>query len=330
MARSSFERTLHGIWYGDSSGVSVLLRPLAWLFGGLVALRRWAYRAKLIARHKVPVPVVVIGNISVGGTGKTPLVEWLAVELTARGYRPGIVSRGYGAKLKGAARMVTTDSRVEEVGDEPLLLARRTGVPVCVCAERVRGAELLVTAGVNLIIADDGLQHYRLARDVEIAVIDGQRGLGNGLLLPAGPLREPPSRLTEVDFVFVNGADALETGYRFDLLPGDAVPMDGGKSRALSHFHGQRVWSLAGIGNPERFHEVLSTTGIDGVPVDVPDHGFVSLPELRKKHPWPILMTEKDAVKYPDAPLDNLWYIPVVVQLSDQARQAVLDRITAL
>lgn len=311
-------------WYRNSV-LAILLQPVAYVFQAVVAMRRWAYRRGFIRRHTISVPVVVVGNLTVGGTGKTPLVAWLAHELIQGGRKPGIVSRGHGGHMNRRPTMVTPTSDAKDVGDEPLLLAIRTEVPVCICVDRVAAArQLLSQADVDIVISDDGLQHYRLSRDLEFAVLDAQRMLGNGRLLPAGPLREPPQRLREVDVVFVNGPSAYPGAHCFELSPGDAIELGRKSGCALSEFCGKRVWSVAGIGNPERFHSMLASFGIEPVPVDVADHGLISLLALRNEAPYPILMTEKDAVKYLADPVADSWYVPVTVKMSQAARDAVM------
>jgi tetraacyldisaccharide 4'-kinase len=341
---AGIERRVERLWYGDSvvsKAVSLVMLPFSLLFHVVVALRRAAYRRGWFASTRVAVPVVVVGNIAVGGTGKTPLVAAFVRRLTGQGVRVGIVSRGYGRATDGGPVVVAPDSTTAEVGDEPLLLARRTGVPVCVCRDRVAAAETLVReANVEIIFSDDGLQHYRLQRDLEIAVIDGARGIGNGFMLPAGPLREPADRLDTVDFVFVNGGSGATDeqgpdgrdfdGHAFVLKPDGVVGLDGASTERLETFAGQRVWALAGIGNPQRFFTTLASAGIDARPVDVPDHGRVSLPHLRDRHAWPILMTEKDAVKYTDKPVADAWYVPVDARMSPDSETLVMRRIQQL
>ena len=235
----SVARRIERLWYGDST-IAVLLAPFAWLFRWLVALRRLAYRLGWFASVRCGVPVVVVGNITVGGAGKTPLVGWLAKRLAADGRRVGILSRGYGGMATGEPRFVTRDSEAREMGDEAVLLAQSSPARVCVCADRVAGAQRLIAeANVDVIVCDDGLQHYRLERDVEIAVVDGVRGLGNGRMLPAGPLRERPERLAEVDFVFINGDSSTIPGRRFELRPGAAVELGSATSRELCEFGGR-------------------------------------------------------------------------------------------
>ncbi len=237
---------LHRAWYGGHGWYRVLL-PLSGLYWLLSALRRFLYRAGLLPTRRANVPVVVIGNITAGGTGKTPVTVWLATALAERGFAPGIVSRGYGGSQSGASMRVDARSDPAVVGDEPVLIAMRTGRPVVVDADRVRGAAMLVQDGADLVIADDGLQHYALARDYEICVVDGARGLGNGMLLPAGPLREPVSRIAEVDQVLVNGRlreqhGAMPTGMQnaieFRLVAKDACRLNGSVTRPIEQFRG--------------------------------------------------------------------------------------------
>jgi len=201
---------------------------------------------------------------------------------------------------------------------------------VCVCPDRVAGARLLIdTVGVDAIVCDDGLQHYRLERDLEVVVIDGGRGLGNGRLLPAGPLREPRSRLSEVDLVFYNGA-ATAAGHSYTLRPGQVHGLGQVADRDLESFRGQRVWAVAGIGNPQRFVTTLRDAGIDPQLVEVPDHGVVELGALRREQSWPILMTEKDAVKYLGSSIDDVWYVPVDVVMPSAAAAALMGRVREL
>lgn len=316
-------------WYGRSRWFVALL-PLSWLFRIGVFLRRAAYRRGAIPRFRLTVPVIVVGNITVGGTGKTPLVAWLARELTHRGRRPGIISRGYGASPSVAPRIVAPNSPAAEVGDEPVELRRKTGVPVCVCADRVRAGHALIAQGVDVLIADDGLQHYRLGRDLEIAVLDGGRLLGNGRLLPAGPLREPMARLEEADVVLVNGDAAFPDALNFCLVPKSVEPLAGGYRVDLRHFSGQRVWSVAGIANPGRFVDMLEAAGIEAVMAAVPDHGMIRLDVLREKEAMPILMTEKDAVKYSDTSANDVWFVSVDIKMPDAtcaALSAAIDGV---
>lgn len=318
------------MWYGTSV-LAVLLVPFSWVYAAIVALRRACYRAGLIESVSCGVPVIVVGNVTAGGSGKTPLVAWLVARLEDAGWRPGIVSRGYGGRIGRRPVIVDTQSRAGQVGDEPLLLARRTGRPVCVCADRVAAVQhLLREADVNIVVADDGLQHYRLGRELELLVIDGERGLGNGRLLPAGPLREPVARLAEADFVFINGRAGEIPGHVFELVPDRVHTLNGTETRALDEFGGRRVWAVAGIGNPERFYALLTGSGIDFEPVAVADHGMIDLDSLSAEHDRPILMTEKDAVKYPGCSRAEVWWVPVDVSMQDESESALMGRIEQL
>lgn len=321
---------LQALWYGGS--------PLAWLllpFAGLFALvtggRRLAYRAGWFRVHRLPVPVIVVGNVTVGGTGKTPVTGWLAGLCRQAGLRPGIVSRGYGGRPSPAPRLVGADDDAAEVGDEPLLLRRQTGVPVCVHPDRVAAGQRLIEEGVNVVIADDGLQHYRLHRDLEIAVLDGERRLGNGFLLPAGPLREGAARLRGVDLVLVNGGRAEAGEFALHARIGRLRALDGSAHCELDVLRGQDVRVVAGIGNPGRFHGQLAAAGLRVEPVAVPDHGRVDLPALARASRVPIVMTEKDAVKY--RPVHGgcpVWVAELEFGVPDAVGARVLDRLRGL
>jgi len=304
-------------WYRRSRWL-LLLWPLSWLFCLLVVLRRRLYRTGLLKSHRLPVPVLVAGNITVGGSGKTPLVLWLADYLRQQGYRPGLVSRGYGGKAGQWPQTVTPKSEPSLVGDEALLLVRRSGCPMVVGPDRVAAArQLLAGQDVDVIIADDGLQHYRLQRDIEIAVLDGERRLANGLCLPAGPLREPASRLAEVDFVVSNGA-AQPGEWPMRLRGETAVALQGGGRRPLSAFAGTVVHAVAGIGHPARFFDALRQQGLEIIPHPYPDHHPYTGGELEYTDEAPVLMTEKDAVKYLDYATERHWYVPVTATLPDE------------
>jgi tetraacyldisaccharide 4'-kinase len=297
--------------------LSALLYPLGLLFRTIVALRRAAYRSSLLTSHRLGVPVIVVGNITVGGTGKTPLVLWLAEFLLGRGFHPGIVSRGYGS-AEGSPRRVTPASDPASVGDEPVLLAQRSGCPVWVGTSRVAAGEALLRANAecDVLLSDDGLQHYALARDVEIAVVDGERGLGNGFMLPAGPLREPPSRLRTVDAVVVNGsAQSFATPTR-----GHSMKLEGRELRNLlnpdyvvgpAHFQRQRVHAIAGIGNPRRFFADLEALGLQFEPHVFPDHHAYAPADIAFRDAEAILMTEKDAVKCAAFAAETHWVLRV-------------------
>ena len=309
--------------------LSTALWPVAALFGLAVAARRTAYRRGWMASLPAGAPVVVIGNISVGGTGKTPITGWLAQRLMASGVKPAVVSRGYGGQRRSEPVAVTARSDAAAVGDEPVMLARQTGCPVWVCTDRARAARRAVREGANIVLSDDGLQHYRMGRNLELCVIDGARGLGNGRLLPAGPLREPAQRLDQVDEVLVQGCAGGFGGTGFELRIDHALRLDGRARRPLAAFAGQRVQALAGIGAPERFYAALESAGVDVQPVPVHDHGRVD-PDLLLAGGLPVLMTAKDAVKYPAIDGGNLWWTPARVIMPERAAERLVGRVLAL
>lgn len=308
--------------------VSVLLWPLSLIYAGFAMLRRHAYRSGLLKSHRVGVPVIVVGNISVGGTGKTPLVIRLAQLLRQHGYRPGIVSRGYGGESHVWPRHVTATSDPHQVGDEAVVLARGSGCPVVVDPDRVAAArELLNTAKCDVILADDGLQHYRLARDIEIAVVDEQQGFQNGACLPAGPLREPRQRLKQVSYVIHHGSgDSDATTMR--LVGEHAVNLtDLCVSCSLIGFRDSTVHAVAGIGNPLRFFSYLRARGIRTVDHPFPDHHVFSAADFAfaDTDDLPVLMTEKDAVKCQRFAKASFWYVPVQAQLDSHLENQLLQ-----
>ena len=330
------QRRLTGLWYGDGTGAA-WLQPLASVYGVLVGLRRRAYRAGWLQAQRVGRPVVVVGNLTVGGTGKTPLTVWLARELAGAGLRAGIVSRGYGGRSHGGPRPVHPGTDWHEVGDEALILARRSGCPTMVGADRVAAARALA-AQVEVILADDGLQHLRLARDCEIVVIDAMRGFGNGRLLPAGPLREPAARLLQADAVVVNGcseaggpaAGLAPAPLGMALVAHEAVAIGGqAAARPLADFRGQRVHAVAGIGNPARFFALLRAHGLEICEHPFPDHYPLAPAQLQFADEAPVLMTEKDAVKCASFADPRLWYVPVAAQLAADDARELLARVLA-
>lgn len=306
---------LPDIWYESSPWLWLLL-PLSGLYCAVVALRRWAYRVGFKKTHRLDVPVIVVGNLTVGGTGKTPLVTWLAHFLRAQGYRPGLIARGYGGKARHWPQTVTPDSDPARVGDEPVLLATATGCPMAVAPDRVAAARaLLAEHACNIILSDDGLQHYALGRDLEIAVIDGERRFGNGHCLPAGPLREPAERLKQVDLVVANGtAEAGEFAMRVEA--GEAVNLVTGERRALARFRGQRVHAVAGIGHPARFFAALRAAALNVEEHAFPDH-HAFRPEDLPFTDAAVLMTEKDAVKCRGFAQAGHWAVGTRVELDE-------------
>lgn len=313
-------RSLPALWYGNSP-LRWGLFPFALVYQGLARLRRAAYRRGTLKTVELPVPVVVVGNVSVGGTGKTPFVIWLAAQLQKRNLRVGIVTRGYRGKAQDWPRVVTATSDPLEVGDEPVLLARRTGCLVVAGPDRVAAAQrLLAQQRVDVLISDDGLQHYRLARRFEIAVVDGVRGMGNGLCLPAGPLREPAERLSEVDAIVVNGGDWGHAGvFRAHAVVTGVHRVTNREPRTLESFKGAQVHAVAGIGNPQRFFALLDEGGLDVLPHPLEDHAEIGPDQLAFEEPGAVLITEKDAVKCEAFAHANVWC--VVVDLEFNADQ---------
>ena len=325
---------LQQIWYRDTPP-PLALRPLSWLFGLSVQLRRAAYERGWRRSERLQRPVIVVGNLTVGGSGKTPLVIWLSARLRAEGLSPGIVLRGYGGTAaRGSCPLrVEADSDPDLVGDEALLLRRRAGGPVAVCRQRARAVKLLLDAGVNVILSDDGLQHLAMARDFEIAVVDAERGFGNGYLLPAGPLREPRQRIEQVDAVVLNGAGVADEAqpllraFRMNLVGDTLVPLGGGDPRTLASFAGQRVHAVAGIGNPQRFFSTLRGAGLTLIEHPFPDHHRYRDAEIQFADGLPVLMTEKDAVKCSKLGGPDHWFLPVTAQLADADAAALMARL---
>ncbi|HEX4329844.1 MAG TPA: tetraacyldisaccharide 4'-kinase [Burkholderiales bacterium] len=314
---------------------TALLLPLSLLFGALAALRRALYRAGILSTQRLPVPVLVVGNLTVGGSGKTPLVIALAQAFTERGWHPGVISRGYGAEVDGA-REVHADSSPAQVGDEPLLI-RRSGVgcPVFVGRKRVEAGHALLAAypRTNLIISDDGLQHYALARDAEVAVFDA-RGAGNGRLLPAGPLREPLARAATLDAVVCNGEVPLtlaRPAWRMDLRPwGLFLLVDPAQRRDaadLAREYGSRIAALAGIGSPERFFTTLRGLGLQFEEHPFPDHHAYTAADLKAITAPLIVMTEKDAIKCAQFGDPRIWVLPVTAQIDPGLVDALLEKL---
>ncbi|MBA5708339.1 tetraacyldisaccharide 4'-kinase [Pseudomonas fulva] len=303
-------------WYTGHPALA-LLRPLEALYRWVVKRKRRRFLNDKRASYRPPVPVVVVGNITVGGTGKTPMILWLIEHCRQRGLRVGVVSRGYGAKPPQLPWRVTADQAAEQAGDEPLLIVQRTGVPLMIDPDRARAVQaLLVSEPLDLILCDDGMQHYRLARDLELVLIDAARGLGNRRCLPAGPLREPVERLKAADAVLFNGAaqDSAE-GFGFRLQPSALVNLRTGERRALDHFPaGQRLHAVAGIGNPQRFFNTLQGLGWQPLPHPFADHAQFNARNLAFTPPLPLIMTEKDAVKCRSFAAENWWYLAVEAQ----------------
>ncbi len=338
MRSGGFLQRLPQLWYRDGLAAALWpLWPLSLLFGGVAALRRAAYRRGWAASVRLPVPVIVVGNLTVGGSGKTPVVLWLAAQLRERGWRPGIVSRGYGRSSEEAVLSVGPESSAAAAGDEPLLLARRSGVPVFVGRDRVAAGKALLAAHpeCDIVISDDGLQHYRLARSAEIVVFDA-RGAGNGRMLPAGPLREPLARLDEAAAIVCNGevppALFRHTGTpRFPMhLEGQAFVAlrDGRQTCSAGQLQGKRLYAMAGIGNPPRFFAKLAALGLQFTPHPFPDHHVYCAEDFAFARDGVLLMTEKDAVKCGDLISSEAWFLPVEAQIEKSADgRSLLDTI---
>ena len=307
-------KRLDEYWYSRNP-LAWLLSPLGMLYCGVASMRRFVYRIGLIRSVRTDVPVIVVGNITVGGTGKTPLLVALVDILKARGHRPGIISRGYAGQSSQWPQVVEPGSDPVQVGDEPVLLARRCQVPVVVGPDRLADAKrLLESFDCDLILSDDGLQHYRLQRDLEIAVIDAQRRLGNGFCLPAGPLRERPARLRSVDMIISNGG--IDDPYYFKMKAVMAINVKTAEKRYLDMFCNENVHAAAGIGNPGRFFDTLKAYGLELIEHSFPDHHMFKRQDLEFDDALPVLITEKDMVKCRHWASDRLWYVPIDVELS--------------
>jgi tetraacyldisaccharide 4'-kinase len=318
------------VWYKDAF-LGILLLPFAYIFSDVVRFRRFLYRRGILKSHTLPVPVIVIGNITVGGTGKTPLIIWLAELLRYAGYKPGIISRGYGGQSETWPQIVNENSDVSKVGDEALLIAKQTRLPVVVGPSRVDAAKkLLDNFDCNVVLSDDGLQHYKLNRDIEIAVIDGERRFGNGYCLPAGPLREPIGRLSSVDFIVVNGNKHEDNEFSMQLVGDMAVNMATGEQKTLQAFQGIACHALAGIGNPGRFFKLLESAGLLCTTHSFPDHHPFSRNDIEFGDNKPLLMTEKDAVKCTGFTGENHWYVPVKAVPEPAFGQQLLDLLLTI
>ncbi len=317
---------LNRLWY-DTAAPPGWLRALAALFGVIVRLRRWMYRVGLRRTALLSAPVIIVGNLSVGGTGKTPLVIWLANRLRESGLRPGIATRGYGGSAR-QPRLIAVDEDPGIVGDEPLLLSRRTGAPVAIGRDRPAAARLLIAAGCDVVISDDGLQHYALPRACELVVVDGVRRFGNGWMLPAGPLREPVARLGQCDAVIVNGGPpATGDELQMRLEAQDAVALQGGAVVPLGRFAGRGVHAVAGIGNPERFFRMLTDMGLAVTAHALDDHARLKPADIRFGDDKPVLMTEKDAVKCLHFGTAGHWCVPVVAVFAPADAAVLLARV---
>jgi len=324
--RAKLEAALSRRWYGGVKP-NIVLMAIALLYQGINRIRRFLYRKGIFKSVKIPVPVVVVGNFTAGGTGKTPFTIALVKAMQNRGWQPGVVSRGYGRE-NATPVSVTMTSSARDCGDEPLLIFQRTRCAIRVDSNRVDAAQFLIRQGCNLIIADDGLQHLRLRREIEIELIDHERKYGNGLILPAGPLREYPR---ECDFKVSNGSleDDLSTRhFGMQLIYGDAERLDGTEYRDLSKFSEIKINAIAGIGNPERFFNALMARGLNINPIAFPDHHDYSHDDFPTDAP--VLMTEKDAVKCRQLDLKDAWCVPVNASINEELFDAIDSKLKVL
>lgn len=321
------------IWQSRSL-ITWLLAPFSLLFWLVSQIRRQLYRKKILPSYRPPVPVVVVGNISVGGNGKTPVVVWLVEQLQQRGLKVGVISRGYGGENRHFPQLVTAESSPQQMGDEPVLIAQRTQAPVAVSPNRQQSIELLLSHNdLDVIITDDGLQHYRLERDLEWVVVDGERRFGNGFVLPAGGLRELPRRLRSVQAVICNGKYAKPGEHSMTLAPDKAINLNTGEKRPLTDFQQMPCVAMAGIGYPPRFFTMLENLGISLKA----RHAFADHQSYRPEqlsalaeNATPLLMTEKDAVKCHTFAQANWWYVPVSAKFSPESTACLLEPIITL
>lgn len=323
--KKSLARWFEDAWYKEMY-ISGWFMPLSMFYVDVIKFRRFLYRIGVFKKTKLPVPVIIVGNITVGGTGKTPLVIWMVEFLKQNGYKPGVISRGYAGKANQIPQTVSATSDPAQVGDEAVVLAARCDCPVVVGADRVAAArQLLSTNACDVIVSDDGLQHYALQRDIEIVMIDGQRRFGNGYCLPVGPLREPPERIRQVDLVVVNGGGELHDGEFAMQCRGDAlINLQSGERKPLADFAGSDCHAVAAIGNPSRFFTQLANAGLKCDPQAFPDHHAFTASDLNYKDDKPVIMTEKDAVKCRSFAAAKYWYLPVDAELPESFSQQLL------
>lgn len=328
-------------WY-QVKKPALVLRLLSMLYRTVIAVRYLFYRNGLFKQKRLSVPVIVVGNITVGGTGKTPLVIALAKMLTARGFHPGIISRGYGRDHDAPMR-VRNNMMASQVGDEPLMMSMRLTCPIWVGANRVETAKRLLSTSpqVDVIISDDGLQHYPLARDIELVVFDAERGIGNGCLLPAGPLRESLQRMQRADYAIINGKPSQQWPWlnhiahvnmqlKFTKLSAVNSKLSKQIPPSLSALRAKKIHAVAGIGNPQRFFNILRAQGLTIIPHAFQDHHHYQIKDFNAMQDAPIIMTEKDAVKCRDFALTQAWYLPVTASLGSELIEYIVMRLQIL
>ena len=319
------------IWF-ENHPLKYLLWPLLWplslLFGAISKSKRQQFQSGKKQAYRAPVPVVVVGNITAGGNGKTPVVVWLVEQLQQLGYKPGVVSRGYGAKAPQYPLVLDDNTPAKHCGDEPKLIYRRTGAPVAVDPVRANAVKALLETGVDIIITDDGLQHYALERDIEFVIVDGNRRFGNESLIPLGPLREGVERLAEVDFIITNGGQAQQGEMPMSLAPSKAINLKTKQQVEISEL--RDLVAFAGIGHPPRFFNTLNAMNADvKVTKGFADHQDFDQQELQAlaQQGANVIMTEKDAVKCDSYAQDNWWYLPVSAQFESNDAERILNRI---
>lgn len=323
-------KSLEHYWYQPGFLVWLLL-PLSWLFCAVAVTRRKLYQLNVKKSYSADAPVVVIGNIVAGGSGKTPLLISICEYIKQQGFKPGVVSRGYGGTVTGL-KQLHDDDQAELVGDEPMMIYQRTRVPVVVGPDRAAAVNYLLDNNkCDIVLSDDGLQHYRMRRDIEIAVVDTNRRFGNGFCLPAGPLREPVSRLAEVDLVVYNGTStggAENCCYTLEIV--ELYRLGSGESSSLASFTGKSVHAVAGIGNPERFFTQLRDNDIDVVEHAFSDHHRYQQDDFSGWDDGCIIMTEKDAVKCSSLSLPDAWVVRVEAQMTDMLESQLSSKLLPL
>lgn len=346
MAEADKTPAIVNAWYQSAWWLWLLL-PFSWLFRLIASVRRWLYQAGILSSYHVTVPVIVVGNISVGGTGKTPLVVALITRLQKAGFKPGVVSRGYGSQASQYPHTVNTLDTAELAGDEPLLIVRRTGVPVVIGANRGQAVnQLLMSFDCDVVVTDDGLQHYALQRDIECVVVDSQRGFGNKQCLPVGPLREPLSRLKTVNFIIANGGvnhsmPALAPTFGMELQASTLTRLTTGEQVSIQEWLAQfsseqkhsgikQVHALAGIGNPNRFFTTLRGFGFEVIEHVFADHYAYQAKDINFGDKLPIIMTEKDAVKIQPFADERCWYLAVDAAIDEQFYTSIIEQLKTL
>ena len=327
--RKFSHKFLNSIWY-EGLRPPIILRILSVFYRCIVYLRRFLYESGFLKIINVGIPVIIVGNISIGGTGKTPITLWLSEELSKKNQKVGIISRGYkGNKKRQEPIIINSDHSATQYGDEAVYLAQESKAMVCVCKNKIKAAKLLKEKGVDVIISDDGLQHYALDRDLEILVIDGTRLFGNNMMLPAGPLREHVARISSVDLLMVNGSqesikeEPLLSNYQieyFKLINDEVREINGNQVRPIIEFSDKEVQVLAGIGNPEKLYSELKREGLKIIPVITEDHGEIDLGTIQNIKTIPLFITPKDYVKYQGRVEDNTWLLDPKLEIKDGSK----------